>query len=1099
MTALPGPAAAFSTRVHIVLANRLREAMLARDDGALPLSMGARAVRLSEEDRAALRDHPLAFRAGAVGPDNMVFPGMTDPSHALLQRPYDQCELLYRAALLPEERAYALGCFLHGASDAIAHHYVNFMTGETFTLNPLTAERKTAYSNVVRHITAETMIQKAVQAADPDAFRTGALVHTIPKSFVLRAYLDEGSPLWQLIARHAKARFDAARARDPAASLPTLLSGLDLAPAEHLVLTPVYLRSIDASLQQVQRDIQAAVAAMQDTATPEGAQLRVSAGADGKLGTSDDRTACAATCPTLYARYFTYVGLLAPRQDAMGRPLPSALSKISEKLRDDLFQFLPAYLQTVEGLSAKLNAPPAAGSDGLELDAAEVTRLFQPLTGWADKLTALDYETLIRAVVPEWLISLQDALRAVGVNVSIAGIVEALLQPVVRPIKDAIKAQAIDRAQRFISDLSAEYRRLYGGTTAEFEERLRRAAGPGLSGTALDHFFESGLYAHAYNLTAAALARHEILLPQGEDEAGIGPSSFDASYTPSWSQAGLCADLRAAVFPFGLDVRGLLFVRQAGQDHPPQLSEDSPVECHDGSLSRFAERPSERACALTGLAGLLADPAHRGSLSRAFPPQLSAQPPRCLGLIVPGLEPEGSDMNGDRDLGPGPGPGGDPDLPGCSCRIGGPGTGAQPQPQGGALFLGIVLSLGLLRSRRSMRPGHASGQRRGRWAAFSLLALLLAPQAGCSPQETTEADGGAGDMDRDMGMGMGMGIDGGDGGMDGAVTDLGPSPGRALLLSLDGSVWSGKGMRQGKERALELRFDSKSLLWAEIRNPYGPSRRRELRVMTVDADGATVRTTVVSPVEWPDAREIGRKDEWRLEVMPGTPRRLRASRGGVTEEYTEGAAPRPQDGLTATVRTFSSGGRVDKAFCSSGAGGFTYGALFDFARGRGAEAPQASDTAAGARLLRWRDASGENRFAVTDVNGFAGTDLSDQYNFVVTYRGVVKHPGGALQVRELNDVVEDGLWIFIGDKVGSNNTSDLLLEVHGFVWADLTPDAPSVTLPAGDIPIEVILVRCAKAISDVDVQIRLAGGSYQLVGDAPTRPDLSDSLFPPAL
>ena len=76
---------------------------------------------------------------------------MTDPSHALGQKPYDQCELLYQAAVNQEERAYALGCFLHGATDAIAHHYVNYLSGETFTLTPITNAREQDLEILLQH------------------------------------------------------------------------------------------------------------------------------------------------------------------------------------------------------------------------------------------------------------------------------------------------------------------------------------------------------------------------------------------------------------------------------------------------------------------------------------------------------------------------------------------------------------------------------------------------------------------------------------------------------------------------------------------------------------------------------------------------------------------------------------------------------------------------------------------------------------------------------------------------------------------------------------------------------------------------------------
>ncbi|MCS6913639.1 MAG: zinc dependent phospholipase C family protein [Myxococcales bacterium] len=1044
----PRPGSAFSTRVHIHLANRVREALLERADGTLPLLRSPYAVRLRREDFEAIAAHPLAFRAGAVGPDNIAFPGMTDPTHAIEQRPYEQCELLYREAATPEERAYALGCFLHGTTDAVAHHLVNFLAGETFTLTPLNNARQHGYSNVVRHMIAESMFQRAAFRLDPEAFRTGPLLHSVPGSFLLRAYFAESSPLWQVMARRARARFEAQAARMPNATLPELLLAVDLAPAEHLVLTPLYLRGADALRRKAREDLVAAIATMQNPATPEGAQLRVSPGPDGRLGTSDDRTACTASCPLLYARYFTYVALLAPRLDASNNPLPSAFDKISDKLQQDLFQFLPAYVRTIENISARLNTPLSEDSDEFALDRAEVARLFAPLDAWAVNLTTLDYETAARAVVPDWLLAVQDALRAVGVNVSVAAILEAALRPIVQPIRDAIRTYVIERAKLFLEELRREYMRELDAVRAEYAQRLAAAAPMGLAGTVLDRLFDSGLYVHAYNFTAAALANHAVALPVGDDPVGAGPASFDASFTLAWSQPGLCGYLRRAVFPLGIDARGALSVRPSeGTDLMAPITDDSPVECHDGSLTAFARRPTVASCRLTDLAHLLADPAHRGSLTRSHPPELGEAPQvSCSYLEVPGLPgPDRAEMEGT----------------GCGCRVGGRPPAA---PGGWALLLGVALCIRCARRRRPVPP--------------VVLLAVVALQPGCGPATDS---------------------------MEEMRSDPPPSPPtrrQALLDALHRSVWHGRQMRGGVERAYELRFDARSFLWAEIQNPYGPARRRELRVFTVEEDGTTVRTTVSSPITWPDARDIGRRDEWKVEVVAGSPRRLRLQRGGMTEEFTEGPWPVPSAGLTATVRVFPSGGAVDKAFCSSGVNGFRYPVFFDFARGRSSEPVLGEDVVAGARLLKWRDASGQNRFAITDVDGFntlGRTELSDQFNFFVTYRGRIHHPGGPFQMRELDDSVEDGVWVFLGDKVGSNSTADLFLEVHGFIWRDTTPDEPSIHVPAGEVPIEIIVARCAKQIEDVDVQLRLANGTYRLVGDTPSTPEVNETLFPPAL
>ena len=1127
LTLIPTRAEAFSTRVHIMIANAVREAMIAAGDGSIPLRMSDRSVVLPQQDFEAIRDYPLAFRAGAVGPDNMVFPGMTDPSHALGQHPYDQCELLYQAAVNGEERAYALGCFLHGATDAIAHHYVNYMSGETFTLTPITSAREQGFANVVRHILAESAIQQAAYDLDPDAFSTSKLLHTIPVGFVLRTYLDQDAPLWQLMSSHALAEYEAVRAQMPAASLPSVVAAMDVGPADHLVLTPVYLAEVDALIAAKQAELEAEIASMQDPNSPQGSQLLVTPGPDGELGTKDDQTDCTLTCATLYAKYFTYTGLLAPRYDANNNPLPSAFEKITDELRAELLGFHPAYLETVGNLSAKLNEPLTGEDPGFGVTKAELAGLFGPLTGWADDITTIDYDTLVYAVVPDWIISLDTALQTVGLDVDLAGILQAVFEPIVAPIKDAIEQAFIAEAEVFIGQLIDEYDAAKATVTNEYDARLAAAADPALDGDMLDHFYASGLYTHAFNITAATFANHDAVLPvagAGREPGGVGPASFDASYTPAWMQAGVCPYLAEHVFPLGLDAEAAFSVRIDGVDYPGQLGEDSPVECHAGSLTMFAGTPTLMACALTSLAELLDAPV--GSLSRAYPPEFAINPVSCVDTEIPGLpapppggdgdgDPSGDgdgDATGDGDPTAGEGTGG-PGLDGgsgeesgCACTAG----SSEPAGRsgGGLAAFGLLGLLGLSRSVRRKRARTAG-------VAASLLGLGLL--SGCGDDgandsdvtsigetgdPTGDGDGDpTGDGDGDPSTGDGDGDPTGDGDGDPTTTGDGDGDPDGVVALLDGTVWHGEQTRNGKTRAYELKFDVESLLWSEIRNPYGPARLRELRSFTVGPDGDSVSSTVISPQGWPIHPENGRMDDWSFELIETSPRILAITRDGVTEEFEEGAWPVPDSGLTAIVRVFEVGGVVDQAFCDSGANGFDYKAIFDFAHGQSNEIV-ATDVVAGAQLLSWSDPTNNNQFSITDVDGFdrhGGTELSDSFNFFVTYVGAIDHPGGSLGMREQDDSVEDAVWVFLDDAVGSDNVNDLFLEVHGFVWFDNTPDEPSVNLPGGDVPIEAILVRCTEQITDVDVEIEFQGAGWEPVGLVGSTPEINTTLFPPAL
>jgi MYXO-CTERM domain-containing protein len=1098
-------AEAFSTRIHIAIANEIRKELIASGNGSIRLRHSDYSVVLPPADAQAIIDNPLEFRAGAVGPDNMAFPGMTDPSHAIEQRPFEQCELLYQAALTPQEKAYAAGCFLHGATDAIAHHYVNFMSGETFTLTPITSARQSSWNNVVRHIVAESMIQDSAYALQPEQFTFGNLTHAIPKDFVLRAYLSESSPLWQMMAARAKAQYDAAKSKNPNGSLVTVIAAADLAPADQIVLAPVYLREIETDRQQLRASIEQKIQHLQNPATADGSTLQVTPGADGQLGTSDDGTACTATCATLYATYKVYVALLEPRYDASGAPLPSAFDKLSDELRDDLFQFLPAFLDTIENVSNKLNEPLSPGSEAFNLSKSDLVVLFAPITNWADDLTTIDYATLAKALLPDWLQNLQAALNAVGVNIQVPNLIEALLNPIVQPIKDAIRAYVIDQAQKTLGELIEQYTVLLPETLAEYQARLQTAAHPALGGTALDHIHDSGLYAHSFNIAATALANHEAVLPEGDDPVGIGPASFDASHTPAWMQPGLCDYLRAAVFPLGIDLRGTLSVRNANGDFAANVAGDSPVECHDGSLSEFSGSPRVQTCSLIDVAGLILDPAHQGTVSRAHPPELAASPPSCRYISVEGLPPPPPGMGGSGGGGGSAASGGavNPGAPsstgsssgGCGCRA------ASGSPGSGAALLALLAAMALRRRRR--RP---------RAAALLALPFLVSACGGDGGGSSVPVGGNGGTGGNAAGSGSGGGAgEGGFGGSSatggtGGTGALGGSGGgsqaQVLIDALGTSVWHALIEREGKQRAYELRFDANSLLWAEIRNPYGPARKREMRVMQIAADGKSVHTTVKTPPGWPLGPENGREDDWTLEVLDGSPRSLIVTRNGVVEFYDEGPWPAPTSGLTAIVRVFASNGTTDKAFCNkSTLLGPDRQPIWEFARGTSSEQAVAQDIVAGAPLLTWQDLTGKNQFAVTDVAGFkdlGGTELSDQLNFIVRYVGTITHGGGMIKMRELDDSVKDAIWAWLGPKVGSNVTDDLFLEVHGHAWADATVDEPSGHFAAGDVPIEIMILRCKTQITKIDVQID-TGSGWTLVGNAPSLPRIDATLFPPAL
>ncbi len=73
----------------------------------------------------------------------------------------------------------------------------------------------------------------------------------------------------------------------------------------------------------------------------------------------------------------------------------------------------------------------------------------------------------------------------------------------------------------------------------------------------------------------------------------------------------------------GSDLAGLLSVQTDRIYHATPTSE-SPIECHAGSLSEFGV-PSIESCEFVSMSELLANP--MGSVTRAIPPQMVAEPP----------------------------------------------------------------------------------------------------------------------------------------------------------------------------------------------------------------------------------------------------------------------------------------------------------------------------------------------------------------------------------------------------------------------------------------------------------------------------------------
>jgi MYXO-CTERM domain-containing protein len=860
------------------------------------------------------------------------------------------------------------------------------------------------------------------------------------------------------MGKHAGEEFAAEKLKHPGALLVQILPSLRIAAADHLILAPVYLKEIDQKRIDLRKYLENEVAKMQDASSPDGAKLLVQAGADRVRGTKDDVTACDFGCPNLYAKYMIYASLLAPRYDAGGNELPPAWDKLSDKFKGDLDQFLPSFVQVIDNVSTRLSGGLTTSSAGLDLTQEEIQELFAPMTDWFEMVTTIDSQTLSEAISPTWLLELEQLFQKVGINISISAIVEALLDPILEPIREAIKAYVIDLAKEFIVQLVDAYKVKLELVIDEYTTRLENATPDGVSGTALDFFYQTGLYGHAFNLTAAALANHAVVLPIGDDPVGVGPASFDCSHTLAWMQAGVCDYLSKVLFPLGIDVAGSLSMLRDGQELRAHVGDNSPIECHDGSLSEFTSDPTVQSCELTRLDALMGT--KLGTVSRAIPPELSAHTVECSGVLVDGLPgPSSSGGSGDGETA---------DDGGCGCR-----TAGKPQlTLGAAWIFALLFGASLLRRRRRTTPA----------AAGAVAAAIVT--AGC----TANPSGAGGD-----GEGQSSSHESGPTSSSASDTGGGSSDADELIAALGKSEWNALQTRDGKERAIEYHFDAGRKLWAEVRNPYGPARKSETRKFVVDPDGRTVTTVLVDP-------DTGDADTWTLEVQDGSPRTLRVEQGDDVEFFEEGRWPEPSRGLTAEVRVFAAEGAVADAFCTSRFNPFDWPTIFDYARGKSDEPVLDTDRVAGAPLLTWHDVG--DQFAVSDVDGFdfgtlGGSLLSDQNNFFVWYRGTLHHPGGTIQMREADDSVDDGIIALLGSDVGTSDPYAHMFFVHGFLSND--DEVETWNLKAGDIPIEIIMIRCNADFTDVDVQMSLAGRPFFLIGDQPTSPLITEELFPPPL
>jgi MYXO-CTERM domain-containing protein len=668
----PRAAHAFSVRIHIHLANAIRDDMMKNLEATGkpkirllgPKGAPEKFVELLLEDAEAIRDFPEFWRAGAIGPDNTVFTGLTDPSHAWMFEPFVQCQTLLDASSIPEERAYALGCFLHGISDNAAHHVVNFFTGETFTLYPADAAQdgqlEFSLINVVRHITVEGKFEESVQKVLPGEFAPEKLKHRIPIDLVRRVYYedDQGNHgLWRSFAGHLVTKKNQALR---SATVP----GFD--PEKHLSMSVDELRANKVTLDFDGSILSAYIQFLSSGGEVVGVspgemtpadyvlfmpeilsdvkRLLTIAVLNGEKKLADTLAewkaagSCSVTCPVLRLKKELYEHLYDPGANGGTSRMQQAVNRKF----GELDAIMDAYLVTIERLS---NANVTKGI--ANLNPIDVATILQPLVTAVSNVADFPYDLLF----PPLFTLVLDQISGL----------KQFLQETFILVGKVIMDQIVARVRTFLGELNAQIAALRAQVLGEIAVRIQElrdklkdtldAAKLAAIGLDLDDsadlfatFNTSVLYMNTYNSIVGVLGNQLVAAPQ-EVVPGFfsGPVSFDASYQLTYNQLALCNDLAKVFYPCGHTATEMLqpdFARCQKLD--ASVVPDSNIECHRADPSKFLADPDIDACKATLLDELIAPTGgHIGSYTLAYPARLADPPPMCINPPLVGINADG--------------------------------------------------------------------------------------------------------------------------------------------------------------------------------------------------------------------------------------------------------------------------------------------------------------------------------------------------------------------------------------------------------------------------------------------------------------------------
>lgn len=173
------PAQALKLETHVLLADDIYQDL--KSDGKLDIKVKkagvwtTQSIAVPTNVKDAILAYPAEFRAGAAAADMMpdlmvaqmsVHPGHDhNPTTGQGNGGWTSDKWLAHAlanAYYPNEIAYAYGMYVHGASDAISHTYVNQYAGGVFKLNE---HKNEGYVPELRHIELEKYIAKLAPKA----------------------------------------------------------------------------------------------------------------------------------------------------------------------------------------------------------------------------------------------------------------------------------------------------------------------------------------------------------------------------------------------------------------------------------------------------------------------------------------------------------------------------------------------------------------------------------------------------------------------------------------------------------------------------------------------------------------------------------------------------------------------------------------------------------------------------------------------------------------------------------------------------------------------------------------------------------------------